>query len=98
MDALQLFPGDLSRFRVEVVRLSRDHAFRRSGGARDFSGQSNAQSGREGFIFRDGLKRERLQSISRQDRGGFTELYVASWPAASQVIIIHCWQIVVNKR
>ena len=47
MDALQLFPGDLSRFRVEVVRLSRDHAFRRSGGARDFSGQSNAQSGRE---------------------------------------------------
>ena len=53
----EFFAADIgARFSREVVRLSRDHAFGRARGAREFGDEQDAQSRVERFVFRNDLE------------------------------------------
>ena len=49
-------------------------------------------------VFSNCLKRECLQCIAGENRGCFVEAHVTRWPAASQIVVVHRRQIVVNER
>jgi hypothetical protein len=44
------------------------------------------------------MKRQGLQGVPRQDRGGLVEGLVAGGPAAPQVVVVHGRQVVVDQR
>ncbi len=46
----------------------------------------------------DNGKRQRLQRVSRQDCVGFAKFNMASRQAATQIVIVHCWQVVMDQR
>lgn len=46
----------------------------------------------------DNGKRQRLQRVSRQDCVGFAKFNMASRQAATQIVIVHRWQVVMDQR
>jgi hypothetical protein len=80
----------------QIVHLAPDHPFTtRSVG----QGQTGLGGGlRWKRASQNGLKSQGLQSISGQNGGGFVELDVARRPPATEIIVVHGRQIVMDQR
>jgi hypothetical protein len=96
MYGLQAFDSRMGIQSREIVRLTSDKR-RRPRGSRKFRNASSGSFGR----FDAGCQQfesSGLQGITDEDRGRFVELLVARGTTATQVIVIHCRQVVVNER
>ena len=50
------------------------------------------------FVASDDVERERQQPVAGQDRRGVIGLLVQRGPAAAEIAVVHCRQIVMNQR
>ena len=99
MHVLDLGDVELLALRLEIDRLTAGHAEGAAGLAQHVDQtQPHRRRGRQCRIARQQLKRQRLQRIAHQHRGGLVEGLVTGGPAAPQVVVIHRRQIVMDQR
>ncbi|MCY1364086.1 hypothetical protein D9M69_508780 [compost metagenome] len=99
MPVLQGFLVELQTDRAEVDGLTANHA-RRACRQRQGTDHLQADFGirRAQAWIEQGAESQALQAVAGEDRAGFIEFLVGGWLAAAQIVIVHCWQIVMHQR
>ena len=97
MDKLKRQEFDGPAFGFEVRHLSADHSAHRARCARDFGNDLNAALRFDGR-FRQRLKRQRQQSVAREDGYGLAKFLMARRLAAAQIVVVERREIIVNQR
>ena len=99
MHILDLGDVELLALHLEIDGLAAGHPER---AARFAEQVDQAQAHRRGSgqrrVAGQELKRQRLQGIADQDRGGLVEGFVARRASAAQIVIVHRGQVIVHQR
>ncbi len=94
---LQLRQRDPPAFRVDVHRLTADHA-ERARGPRQDRHHAQALRGAEGSFVGQHGEGQGLQAVADQDAGGFVVGLVHGGAATAQVVVVHRRQVVMHQR